>query len=72
MDYFSNSLPMAGLTNLAFREELHAIEAAISGQGIAICSDWWQRSLRVVRAWKSRSSRAAGLRLLSRVFTDTP
>ncbi len=29
---------MAGLTN-AFREELHAIEAAISGQGIAICSD---------------------------------
>jgi LysR family glycine cleavage system transcriptional activator len=30
---------MAGLTNLAFREELHAIEAAISGQGIAICSD---------------------------------
>ena len=30
---------MAGLTNLAFREELHAIEAAISGQGIATCSD---------------------------------
>jgi LysR family glycine cleavage system transcriptional activator len=24
---------------LNFREELHAIEAAISGQGIAICSD---------------------------------
>ena len=27
------------LSALAFREELHAIEAAISGQGIAICSD---------------------------------
>jgi LysR family transcriptional regulator, glycine cleavage system transcriptional activator len=24
---------------LTFREELHAIEAAVSGQGIAICSD---------------------------------
>ncbi len=30
---------LARLPNLAFREELHAIEAAISGQGIAICSD---------------------------------
>jgi LysR family glycine cleavage system transcriptional activator len=27
------------LVSLSFREELHAIEAAISGQGIAICSD---------------------------------
>jgi LysR family glycine cleavage system transcriptional activator len=25
--------------SLTFREELHAIEAAVSGQGIAICSD---------------------------------
>ena len=25
--------------SLNFREELHAIEAAVSGQGIAICSD---------------------------------
>ena len=30
---------LARLQCLAFREELHAIEAAISGQGIAICSD---------------------------------
>jgi LysR family glycine cleavage system transcriptional activator len=30
---------LAQLQSLAFREELHAIEAAISGQGIAICSD---------------------------------
>ena len=30
---------LAGLVSLNFREELHAIEAAISGQGIAICSD---------------------------------
>jgi len=30
---------LAQLPSLAFREELHAIEAAISGQGIAICSD---------------------------------
>lgn len=30
---------LARLPNLAFREELHAIEAAISGQGVAICSD---------------------------------
>jgi LysR family glycine cleavage system transcriptional activator len=30
---------LASLPNLAFREELHAIDAVISGQGIAICSD---------------------------------
>lgn len=30
---------LARLPNLSFREELHAIEAAISGQGVAICSD---------------------------------
>jgi LysR family glycine cleavage system transcriptional activator len=30
---------LARLQSLSFREELHAIEAAISGQGIAICSD---------------------------------
>lgn len=30
---------LARLPALAFREELHAIEAAVSGQGIAICSD---------------------------------
>ena len=30
---------LARLQSLAFREELHAIQAAISGQGIAICSD---------------------------------
>jgi LysR family glycine cleavage system transcriptional activator len=30
---------LARLQSLAFREELHAIEATISGQGIAICSD---------------------------------
>ena len=29
----------AALASLSFREELHAIEAAIAGQGIAICSD---------------------------------
>ncbi len=29
---------LAGLANLCFREELHAIESAIAGQGIAICS----------------------------------
>ena len=35
-----NRVPdLARLQSLAFREELHAIEAAISGQGIAICSD---------------------------------
>lgn len=30
---------LSDLVSLNFREELHAIEAAISGQGIAICSD---------------------------------
>jgi LysR family transcriptional regulator, glycine cleavage system transcriptional activator len=30
---------LAALAGLSFREELHAIEAAVSGQGIAICSD---------------------------------
>ena len=29
----------SALTSVNFREELHAIEAAIAGQGIAICSD---------------------------------
>jgi LysR family transcriptional regulator, glycine cleavage system transcriptional activator len=31
--------PFASLVALSFREELHAIEAVIAGQGIAICSD---------------------------------
>jgi LysR family glycine cleavage system transcriptional activator len=30
---------LAALASLSFREELHAIEAAIAGQGVAICSD---------------------------------
>jgi LysR family glycine cleavage system transcriptional activator len=30
---------LAALADLSFREELHAIEAAIAGQGVAICSD---------------------------------
>lgn len=30
---------LSALASLTFREELHAIEAAIAGQGIAICSD---------------------------------
>lgn len=30
---------LSSLTALSFREELHAIEAAIAGQGLAICSD---------------------------------
>jgi LysR family transcriptional regulator, glycine cleavage system transcriptional activator len=30
---------IAALPSLGFREELHAIEAAIAGHGIAICSD---------------------------------
>lgn len=30
---------LAALAGMSFREELHAIEAAIAGQGIAICSD---------------------------------
>ena len=38
-DRFKRVPDLARLPNLAFREELHAIEAAISGQGIAICSD---------------------------------
>jgi len=29
----------SSLASLSFREELHAIEAAIAGQGLAICSD---------------------------------
>ena len=28
-----------GVWSLSFREELHAIEAVIAGQGVAICSD---------------------------------
>ena len=31
--------PLARLTSLSFREELHAIEAVIAGQGAGICSD---------------------------------
>ena len=30
---------LAAMAGMSFREELHAIEAAIAGQGIAICSD---------------------------------
>jgi LysR family glycine cleavage system transcriptional activator len=30
---------LAAMSSLSFREELHAIEAVIAGQGIAICSD---------------------------------
>jgi len=30
---------LSSLVSLNFREELHAIEAVVSGQGIAICSD---------------------------------
>ena len=30
---------LAGHTSLSFREDLHGIEAAIAGHGIAICSD---------------------------------
>jgi LysR family glycine cleavage system transcriptional activator len=30
---------LSSLTSLSFREELHAIEAAAGGQGVAICSD---------------------------------
>jgi LysR family transcriptional regulator, glycine cleavage system transcriptional activator len=34
------SMPdLSSLSALSFREELHAIEAAIAGQGLAICSD---------------------------------
>jgi LysR family transcriptional regulator, glycine cleavage system transcriptional activator len=31
--------PLSSLVSLSFREELHAIEAVIAGQGLAICSD---------------------------------
>jgi LysR family glycine cleavage system transcriptional activator len=31
--------PLASLVKMSFREELHAIEAIASGQGIGICSD---------------------------------
>ena len=30
---------LSALASLSFREELHAIEAAVAGQGVAICSD---------------------------------
>lgn len=33
------TLGLAGRVSLRFEEELHAIEAAIAGQGLAICSD---------------------------------
>ena len=36
---YKNVPALSGLVSLNFREELHAIEAAISGQGIAVCSD---------------------------------
>ena len=32
---------IASKVGLSFREELHAIEAVIAGQGVAICSDVW-------------------------------
>jgi LysR family transcriptional regulator, glycine cleavage system transcriptional activator len=35
----SGLLDLASLTSLRFQEELHAIEAAIAGQGVAICSN---------------------------------
>jgi LysR family glycine cleavage system transcriptional activator len=35
----ANVPPLAQLVSLSFREELHAIEAVIAGQGIAICSN---------------------------------
>jgi len=31
--------PLSGTAGLSFREELHAIEAVLAGQGVAICSD---------------------------------
>ena len=37
--YHQHVPDLSGLVSLNFREELHAIEAAVSGQGIAICSD---------------------------------
>uniref|UniRef100_UPI003297B9DB LysR substrate-binding domain-containing protein n=1 Tax=Salmonella enterica TaxID=28901 RepID=UPI003297B9DB len=30
---------LTALAGLSFREELHAIEAAVAGQGVALCSD---------------------------------
>ena len=35
----NTALRLTSLVSLSFREELHAIEAAIAGQGLAICSD---------------------------------
>jgi LysR family glycine cleavage system transcriptional activator len=37
--YHKHVPDLSGLVSSNFREELHAIEAAIAGQGIAICSD---------------------------------
>jgi LysR family glycine cleavage system transcriptional activator len=37
--YHQHVPDLSDLVSLNFREELHAIEAAVSGQGIAICSD---------------------------------
>ena len=37
--YYRHVPDLSGLVSLNFREELHAIEAVVSGQGIAICSD---------------------------------
>jgi LysR family glycine cleavage system transcriptional activator len=37
--YHQHVPDLSGLVSLNFREELHAIEAVVSGQGIAICSD---------------------------------
>ncbi len=36
---FKNVPDLAAMTSLSFREELHAMEAAIAGHGVAICSD---------------------------------
>lgn len=38
-NYHKHVPNLSNLVSLNFREELHAIEAAISGQGVAICSD---------------------------------
>ena len=37
--YHQHVPDLSGLVSLNFREELHAIAAAVSGQSIAICSD---------------------------------
>jgi len=37
--HYKHAPNLSGLVSLNFSEELHAIEAAVSGQGIAICSD---------------------------------